>query len=304
MYRTQKLAEKINSLISTDEIFPICIASYKRPDATLLKLLHKKKKLNVILFIRTEEYEDYASRYGDKFKIVRLKNVDNVGDTRRAILRWLWKHEIDECFLWDDDICELDFVYPSYTSGGNLAMRPNHVEAGGKTDIYIKAIKMWIFMLRKCKKPVALSAPLYRPYSWHMKNSELPPIKYNCRDCIQCVYLNTKLLKEYGICYRDEREVGPCDLALQFEIMTAGLYTVAFTDLMYGCPPMGEGVGGCNASEYEILFDNKSKVMKDRVRRFFKNVPPTPDHKGLRVKNMKNGWKSVAFNWKYWKELS
>jgi len=291
MYRTQKLALKVDNIV----LPPICIPSYSRPEARLLQLL-RNKGLDVILFIRKNEYALYE-QYANIFKIVLLKRVTNIGNTRKAIIEYALCKGINELFMWDDDINELDYTYPGITRGGKAAMRAHHIELGQKPDISITALKMWYCLVHKCKYEIALSAPLYRPYSWNPSYANLP-LKYNSRDCIQCVYINTRLFKQHDINYMDTNDIGAEDLALQFDIMKKGLYTIAFTDLEYNCPAMGSGVGGCNATEYEVLMEEKSAVMDDRLRRFMQY---TGNHPGVREKKMSNGWKSPAFNWKYWR---
>lgn len=73
MYRSEKLYLTIDNIIPDSEVYPICIPSYNRPEAKLLKELKRNGNgLRVILFVRKEQYELY-SQYSDVFKIVKLK---------------------------------------------------------------------------------------------------------------------------------------------------------------------------------------------------------------------------------------
>lgn len=115
MYRAEKQAREYCKKIKDQDLYPICIPSYRRPDAILIKKLYNDyPELNVILFVRKENYQEYE-KYSDKFKIVKLKNVSNIGETRAAIVKYCWDKEIDNIFMFDDDIHLLDFMQPSVT---------------------------------------------------------------------------------------------------------------------------------------------------------------------------------------------
>lgn len=301
MYRTQKLAKRINDLVS--EIYPICVASYQRPEATLLKkMVNHPEYEGSYLFVRKEE-KDLYKNWGKFFRIITLKNVDNVGDTRRKLFNYCVAHGLDKIYLLDDDIGEIDYQYPSYTSGGKLCMRNHATDQHLPHDVFPEAFKMWQYLIEeKCKEEVAISSPIYRPFSWSITNANRK-ITYNDYECMQAVYLNIGLLHEYDINYRSTKEVGPSDYAIQFDAMTKGLKTFVTRDIMYGAPAMADGKGGCSASEYDLLFKGDiTAVMGDRYERFIKNVSGE-NHPGIKKKvTVKTKRVSPAFNWSYWKE--
>lgn len=300
MYRSEELALKIDSLIYDNEIYPICVPSYKRPDATILQALSREPDLPIVLFVRREEKELYRKWRG-KCHIVLLDDVHNIGQTRAKIVEWCWKNRIPNIFMLDDDIDELDYLYPHPTSSGTLCMRAARQNLGRPwKGINKLAFKMWMYMLRMSPKPVTLSTLLYRPDSWHMKN-ENALLKYNSNSCIQCVSLNTKHLYTNKINYRDTELCGNEDYALQFDIMSAGLLTTTFTDLMYGCPAVGSKSGGCeNASGISDTAERYTKYIE-----LFKGyVLEGKEHKGVGVKVTKSsGIPSIKFNWDYWRDL-
>lgn len=302
MYRTEKLAEKLkNDPIQLD---PICIASYSRPEASLL---HEMKQYSIfkgsLLFVRKEEYDIYE-KWKDFFKIIKLSNVDNIGDTRRVLVNYCVKHGIDSMYLLDDDINEVQYLIPSRTSGGVECMRTYSVVNQVKKAVDPIAFMMWQYIIdKKCSQDVVLSAPVYRPFSWALKHKNAK-LQYNAADCIQCIRLNIKMLYDNGINYKSTKIVGPSDYALQFDCMSKGLKTIQLKDIEYGAKAMGDGEGGCSASEYNVLFNgDMNKVMEDRHRRFMENVCGY-DHPGIRSKiTRKTGRISPAFNWKYWRSL-
>ena len=102
-----------------------------------------------------------------------------------------------------------------------------------------------------------------------------------------------------NINYRDTEECGNEDYALQFDIMSKGLSTCVFKDLMYGCPAVGSLEGG-NEDACKI------KDIKERyehfISMFLKNVSKG-DHPGIRISRSKSDIPSIKFNWKYWKKM-
>lgn len=302
MYRTEKLAEKLKK--SPIVLDPICIASYARPDASLLNEMIKNPVYKgSLLFIRKEEYDKYE-KWSEFFKIIKLKNVDNVGDTRRVLVNYCVSHGIDSIYLLDDDINEVQYLIPSKTSGGVECMRTYSVVNQVKKAVDPIAFMIWQYIIdNKLSEEVAISAPVYRPFSWNLKHKNAKLV-YNSADCIQCVRLNIKLLHDNNINYRSTKVVGPSDYAIQFDCMSKGLKTIQLKDIEYGAKAMGDGEGGCSASEYNVLFNgDMTKVMEDRHRRFMENVCGY-DHPGIRTKTtVKTGRISPAFNWKYWRSL-
>ena len=303
MYRTEKLATKLKK--NPLQLDPICIASYSRPDAVLLGAL---KQNNIfkgsLLFVRKEEYEIYE-KWSDFFKIIKLKGVDNIGDTRRVVVNYCVAHGIDNMYLLDDDITEVQYLVPMENSKGVEYMKTYSTAHGLKKSIDPIAFMIWQYLINnKCDKQVVISAPVYRPFSWSSSHKNKSFV-YNAADCIQCVRLNIKLLHDNNINYRSTKLIGPSDYALQFDCMSNGLKTIQFKDLEYDAQAMGSGSGGCSASEYNILFNgDMDKVMQDRYERFMTNVCGY-DHPGIRTKiTAKTKRISPAFNWKYWRSLS
>lgn len=295
MYRSQQLFKTIDTLIPDEDIYPICVPSFRRPEATILKALEREPDLPIVLFIRAEEKDLYKAWKG-KCRIVLLYDVHNIGQTRAKVVEWAWKHRVPDIFMLDDDIDELDYLYPHETKNGTVCMRC----ARQNTDrpwkgINKKTFKMWMWWIENSDHP-SLSSLSYRPDSWHMKN-ENADVLFNSSACIQCVHIDTKKLYRHKINYRDTELCGNEDYALQFDVMESGLRTAMFKDLMYGCPAVGSVSGGCeNASGISDL----QKRYRYYVRLFLKNVADE-SHPGVRLKTTKSGFTSIAFDWKYWR---
>lgn len=297
MYRTEKLASYIDEVISYEEIFPICIPSYNRPDATLLKKL-KNKGLKVYLFIRKEQLKLYK-KYKEVYNIITLEDVHDIGETRAAIVDWCIKNKISNIFLFDDDIYNIDYMAPGVTRNGNLVMRPACTNNSEGFDIWIRALKIWVYLIKhKCSRKVAISAPGGKADWWNIRYKGAP-LKYNSSSLIQCIHLNIRLLAKNSLNYESVHIVGCEDYALQFKAMSKGLNTLVFKDLVYHCPSVGSTSGGCSE-----LYENGLEEWRDEsIELFLKNVVKNDSHPGIKQKTTKSGNKSIGFNWNYWRKL-
>lgn len=297
MYRSQKLYKEVKN--EDFDIFPICVPSYNRPDPVILRALDEYPELPFILFIRnTKEQKTLYKHWRGRCRIVLLDDVENIGQTRRAIVDWCIQNRIPSIFMMDDDIDELDFLYPHETNNGNVCMRAARQNMGRPyKGVNPFTLRMWMRMIQSSRTDLTISSPAYRPDSWQMKNADADLV-YNGGSCIQCIHLNIKNLHRNGVNYRDTEECGNEDYALQFDVMTAGLTTCVFRDLMYGCPAVGSKPGGCeNASGIADVKERYNRYIK----LFLKNVSGK-DHPGIKVKNTRSSaLNSIKFNWKYWK---
>lgn len=296
LYRSQILYKQVKN--ADFPIYPICVPTYNRENPLILKALDTYPDLPIILFIRdTPEQKQLYKKWRDRCKIVLLPEVDNIGATRAAIVNWCIDYRISKIFMMDDDIDELDFLYPHETKNGKVCMRAARQNMGRDyKGVNPFTLRMWMRMLDDARDDLTLASPAYRPDSWHMKNKDADLI-YNNGACIQCVYLNIKNLYRADINYRDTENCGNEDYALQFDIMSKGLTTAIFHDLMYGCPAVGSLEGGnedaCKIKDIKTRYEHFIEL-------FLKNVSHG-EHEGIKIARSKSNIPSIKFNWKYWK---
>lgn len=103
--------------------------SYNRPEGKTLFELIKDPSLHVILFIRKEQ-EDLYREYKNHFKIVKLSGVSNLGNTRHAMVNYLYAHKIYNCFMLDDDISKFSYLVKGMTKTGNRKLMLQKVTQG------------------------------------------------------------------------------------------------------------------------------------------------------------------------------
>lgn len=292
MYRAEILYHHIDTLIKDDEIYPICVPSYNRPNAPFLKFVDN---LPVVLFIRKEQIDLYKD-YQNRCKIVCLENVEEIGQTRKAIVDWAVSNNIDNIFMLDDDVTLLSFMMPgkSSQSDDKEFMKPyitinNIPESPDK-----KVFKMWVWMIRHCSDKLTISGAGNRSDWWNIRYKDSQTV-YNSGSTIQCIHLNVKNLMKYKINYTDTRIGGTEDYTLQYQVMAAGLYTCIFKDLVYRSPAVGNGTGG-NKTNEELI-----EKYHRFIELFQRNVLSKDDVSKVGIKTSKGGVPSIKFNWVRWR---
>lgn len=300
MYRSQRIAIYTQSKQfrkSHPEIWPICIPSYNRPHPKVLDSVIEE--LPLVFFVRREQLPQYKY-LRNQFRVIPIDEVTNIGETRAKILKWAYIKGYEHIFMLDDDISSVDYLYPGETRGGNTYMRASRLNEGlPLKGLNPTAFRIWQHFVDRLDPDTVLTAPLYRPDSWHMKYKDAD-IKYNSGPVIQCIHLNVSSLYKAGITYKSSDIVGNEDIAIQFEAMESGLKTAVITDLVYDCPPINSHSGGCeNASGYA----DPNERYKKYCKLFLKNVSGK-NHPGVGLKVSRAGFKSIKLNWKYWRALN
>lgn len=296
MYRSEIYFQKAKQMFKDSDVPPIFVPSYNRPNPIILQHLDVEPDLKIVLCIRREQYEMYKHWEGRVYSIMLLDNVHEIGETRKQIIEKIGD-AYDHIFMFDDDVNRIDYVLPSVTSGGKQAMRRAGIHYNRPEDRWTDLLKLWMYYLLEINNPnIAISSPLYRPNSWHMKNANAP-MKINNEACIQCVWLNLRFMRKHNINYRPNYECGNEDYALQFEIMSAGGLAVTIVDMLYECPPINSHPGGCeNANGYSDPVE-RYKWYVDTAKKFY------DEHPGVLYKMTYSGkFESVKFNWKYWRK--
>lgn len=263
----------------------IAIPSYKRPHTKILaKLRHIP--LDKYLFIRPEDYESYKEpAETNGFKIVKLKKVTDIGNTREAIVNYCHSKGFEWVFMFDDDISKVECLAESEDkiTSARILYEPDQAPR-----FEIKALRVWYDVARK--NDFSLSSPNHRAYD-RFKHGL---VQINSSACIQCVLLHVPDIVEVGN-YKSLRLVGNEDYYLQFKLMEAGKRVAKIGSIEYDCPNVGAGKGGNNADEYT----NINERYELYVQTFLDNVCNDPDR--VTTKTTKSGQKSIQFVWKHWK---
>ena len=99
--------------------------------------------LPLVFFVRREQLPQYK-HLKDRFRVVPIDGVKDIGETRSKILKWARVKGYDNIFMLDDDVTQVDYLYPWETSGGKLCMRASHInEHNGENGLRPLAFRMW-----------------------------------------------------------------------------------------------------------------------------------------------------------------
>lgn len=295
-------SKDLKRLTTNSNILPICIPSYSRPDAAILYELKKDPALPVILFIRSEQKKLYE-KWSSYFKIVALKNVSNIGETRAKIVDYAYYKGYDNIFMFDDDISKFNYLVKGFTKKGQKKLMLNPIPEN-ECQIGRDALKLWSYYISLCND-LALSGVVFRPFSWMWGNTHQEWV-YNKGVVAQVFSVNVRLLKEHNIQYRSNTECFNEDTCMQFDCMNAGLNTILFKEFTYSTPICGTQTGGCA----EMYGFDPSKTKKENFQACLdsysngaeKLFKLCNEHVGLRIKQESSGRKYVAFIWDRWKK--
>ena len=225
-YRTELWYNEVKDLPLKS---PICIPSYRRPNAPVFS---KKSKLfqimtpqNTFIFIRNTLEELKAYVYlEDHVTLVPLPNrIEEIGLTRNFIVKWAQVHNYENIFMFDDRILDFKTLIPKLTKNNKLVM--------GEFKEYdtLTTLKLWEFL--HTIFPTTLSGILSKGLSWNPSNIDRE-FKVNSHGsnwgfCL----INVQDLKQYNINYPDTRELGIEDMYMLYTIMNTGLPFRVFTDI-------------------------------------------------------------------------
>lgn len=298
MYRSIECYYK--AVESIGDIWSVCIPSYGRPKAKAFKLLEEYgEELNLNIFVREEEYDQYKYLKKMGAKVHKLRDVHNIGQTREAILQWAVTNKKANIFMLDDDIFDLDILTPQ-TPVETLMLRSYRFEEGYHKGLHPNIFRYWMYMVKNDtnRDKLILTGAGARSVFRDKRCIDFCT-DYNSRQIIQCFHINVKLAVKNRIHFGDSNICGVEDMAFQYDCMSKGLLTRMYSDLMYDVPKVGVGEGGCNASEeIKVLSDR----YKEHIRRFKKNVADPYKHEGLEVATNRTGdLPSIKFKWNYWR---
>lgn len=259
----------------------IAIPSYNRPDSKALQKL-KNIPLEVYVYVRKEQVPLYRKYKDWGYKIIALKNVTEIGLTRRAIVKHLDSIGVRWAFMFDDDIGKVELLKYSperkrYDSERILQGSPE------PPRIELRALKLW-YNLAKAHK-LSLSTPCYRP-DLFAKGTH---IQINSATCIQCVLLHIPDIVEVGN-YHNIHETGNEDYYIQYKLMEAGYRTARIGLIEYDCPSIGNVEDGTD----DGLIPKYTKYIKN----FQENVCGDPEL--VTTKISRSGVPSLKFVWKNW----
>jgi len=283
-YRTEKISRKV---AGRKLEIPICIPSYGRPDSAMFKILEKEPDLPMVFFIREEQKELYAGLKG-KARIVTLKNVDNIGQTRAKIVKWAHKQGYENIFMFDDKVTAVNALAPRLSRNDNWSM------SKFTTTMY-QALQVWEYLIRKYKP--CMSGGLHKGFSFSPGNINAEP---EIAPGIWCaIQLNVDMLSENDINYRDSNIYGHEDNIMEIEVMQKRLKHICFKDIEFdNIPSSDKYTGGIQDTcpESETRLERVSRL-SDLVEKFVGK-----GHPGIIFYTWKDGARYVRMNWKYWRK--
>lgn len=252
----------------------VLIPSYNRPNSRIFEKL-KSIGLEVYVFVRKEQYTLYRESLPPEMNLIKLSNVNDIGQTRNAMVRWAKSKRIEWAFMLDDDIQKVERLSKKPDGSGWNSTR---ILQGSKTPPVIDedALKLWYKLAKKYK--ISLSSPNHRAYD---RTSHGRNIRINKSAIIQCCLINISDAVSVGN-YKSIDITGNEDYYLQYKLMSNG----------YNCGKIGLIEYDCKNMECS------KKQQRLRVNSFLQNVCNNPDL--ISTKTTSTGLPSIKFVWKNW----
>ena len=260
----------------------VTIPSYNRPDAKIFSKLDSIK-LKKFVFVRKEQYRDYAYLKDKRFNIVTIPaSIKELGKTRRYIVWWCNKHGYDWAFMFDDDISKVEILGEKDDGTWNS----QRIIDGSKTPPRFenKALRLWFDAAKS--NDVVLSSPNHRAYD---RFNHGPILRVNQSAVIQCFLMHVPTIMRVGN-FRDTRVYGAEDYDIMYRLMKDGYRTGKIGLVEFDAPAIGNIQDGTN--------DSFKKKYERFVECFKSNVCDDPELIG--VKTTKTGVSSIQFKWKNW----
>lgn len=265
-------------------MIPVFVPSYHRPKATFLvrSLIYE---FPMYVFVRKEDvlnYE-YLTLRPNTTLVTLPRKVSNIGETRRAMVKYAVRHGIPKIFMIDDDVSRLDF---SVWDSDKVVVRASGTVERKRED-FTRVLRCWQKEW-ELHDNCAMFGLSYRPFSWSMRRYQINMAQR--AQLQQCVGVNVELIHEAGLNYQSNSVVGNEDLFLQLECYKAGLECLKTNHLQYDCTAMGAGTGGCNDSE-----EGSIQAKQERRVAAFLEACDRPEL--IKVAQTRSGVKSIKFVW-------
>lgn len=227
----RKAANEIMSDSNKRKI-PICIPSYKRPDAKFFKLLAKdfdvKNNYPIHVFIRESQINDYEnSEYLKDKSWVTIhsfsdQEISDIGLTRAKIVDVMYDLGYETIFMCDDDIMCICPLIP-------YARQEIYVNKAFRTCNVCETFNMWQlgseyawYLFDRC----VYTLPLINGFNWLTEMTE-EQNSYRLRGLASIVTcINIKRLKENNLNFQTDKIKHHEDFDLEIRALIKGLYPV------------------------------------------------------------------------------
>ena len=243
MYRSEQWCNELQGKVLHT---PLCILSYKRPNAPIFG---KKSKLMECMspqwshvFLRKEDYGAYEY-LKDKVSLEILPEwVCEAGTTREAILQWAIQNQHENIFMFDDRVYDICTLAPKYTKNGKQIM--------GVMDDSNPYTSLLVWEYLQQTYPTTISMPSIAGYNWYTENINRDFKVNNPGGGYVCFQVNVQDCQKYNIHYGNTTIYGIDDTYFLYQILKAGLPSRIFTDLEFKevYPEQITGISGSNAT--------------------------------------------------------
>lgn len=216
--KIKELLDEARQTYRDEDIKPICIPSYNRPNCTSIDLVCSNYHGKVYLFIYPEQielYKHFTDKY-DCLEIIPCVGFKGIIDKRNFVINTMNKMGHEYFYFLDDDILTLDI--PDRRKSSGKCYR-NYLKQISSSDFF----KLWQLGIEKynTNKNWLICGPNQKANSWSYDLDEVNKYITSLSFTYSCFALNCKNAVNKNIYYR--KNVGWDDLDFFLQGIINGL---------------------------------------------------------------------------------
>ena len=296
MYRSETLYHVIKN---TPLLYPICIPSYDKTDPAFFKWITSPKfdvpRENICVFIRnTPEQKRMYSHMKDRARILLLPDwVQDIGDTRKAIVQWGAKHSPELIYMLDDRVDGIWWL--------NVQKRPS----GTYLDVDENSTPKTAFQIwakQHLSAGMVATGISSKGFHWMPDHINMPIKPLNGGGLFYSIALSPASLIEHGANYDSIKKTGVEDVFIAHQLLTRQLPFCTLSDICYS-QVKTTNIGG-NASVMPGLSREDRLLVWKKL--FWENtlgIPWGTKHPGYYRVSTKTEPDQIKINYRYWRGL-
>lgn len=297
MYYTEELNEKLRDEELT---IPLCIRSYKRPNAPIFtsEIIRSLPKHLIKVFIRKEEFDDYSWVLDFAELHIISSSVKDSGDTSEYIVNWAYEQGYNQIFLSDDTIEDIRTLMPIKSRYNKVSLNQAPFSSPYET------LKQWAYLNQKLGW--AHSVIAIKGYSWNVDNSSQHYRPYTGSGG-NLVCLNTKILVENDCNYKSLTKIGVEDFYILWKLANQGFLLGKFYDYDMTLADRSKlnPNSGNNALETSKKFNSRAERLLELKKNFWKlvlNKEWPEKQEGIIIYKSKLEGHQIRLNFRYWRK--
>lgn len=295
MYRSEILYESIKD---TPLLYSVCIPSYDKVDPAFFKWVSSPKfdipRENLCVFIRnTPEQKKMYAHMKDRVRILLLPDwVQDIGDTRKAIVQWGAKHSPDLIYMLDDRVDGIWWL--------NTQKRPS----GICLDVDERSTPKTAFQIwgeQHLSAGMVATSISNKGFHWMPDRINMPIKPLNGGGLFCCIAISPAILIKTEANYDSIRKTGVEDVFITYQLLTRRLPFCSLSDICYS-QVKTTNVGGNASTMPGVSRNDRLLIWKKTFWESTLGIPWDQKHPGYYRVSTKTEPDQIRINYSYWRK--